>query len=141
MSEKQHNEQKSNGEAPLLSELERIKHRYQAILDQSPTAFLSMDTQGRVIDWNSRAEQMFGWKRDEVKGMLLSDAIIPEAHRNAHNQGLGRYMASKNPKMMDRPIRSKGVRKDGSELQMEFTIFPVQTGDDIIFGAYVVELG
>ena len=40
----------------------------QAMIDASPLAIFTMDTQAVVTSWNRAAEEMFGWRAEEVLG-------------------------------------------------------------------------
>ncbi len=52
-------------------ELAEINQRLQAIIDASPLAIMRIDLQGRVQSWNRAAEEMSGYKAEEVLGRQL----------------------------------------------------------------------
>src|SRR4051794_20088063 len=43
--------------------------RTKQILETAHDAYVAIDADGRIIDWNKRAEDIFGWTHDEVLGM------------------------------------------------------------------------
>ena len=47
-----------------------------------------MDTSGVVRGWNDRAERKFGFTAAEAVGRRMSELIIPERYRDAHEAGL-----------------------------------------------------
>ena len=51
-----------------------------------------IDNNGYITQWNPKAESIFGWSSDEVKGKLLSDTIIPDRYKEAHQKGLKRFL-------------------------------------------------
>ncbi|RJP24770.1 MAG: PAS domain-containing sensor histidine kinase [Candidatus Abyssobacteria bacterium SURF_5] len=57
------------------TESERLYRNIYAI---APLAFVIWDLDCRVIDWNERAEKMFGWKREEIIGQNFFEFLIPE---------------------------------------------------------------
>jgi PAS domain S-box-containing protein len=58
----------------------RMAHdKLQALIQASPLAIISLDTQGRVTSWNPAATRMFGWREDEVLGQPLP--TVPEAEQ------------------------------------------------------------
>jgi len=61
------------------------------ILQTAPDAVIVMDSDGRIIKWNSKAETIFGWEAKEIIGKLLSETIIPHRHREAHTTGLNHF--------------------------------------------------
>ena len=45
--------------------------RLDAVFRASPLAFLTLDRENRVTDWNAMAEHIFGWSSEEVVGRSL----------------------------------------------------------------------
>jgi PAS domain S-box-containing protein len=43
----------------------------QAMLETCPLAVMSLDLDGKVVTWNRGAEQIFGWRAEEVLGREL----------------------------------------------------------------------
>src|SRR5678815_3928137 len=72
-----------------LSE-ERHQLNFEAALD----GIITIDRRGLITGWNNHAEKMFGWPRTEAMGRELADLVIPERFRDAHRQGLQRYLQS-----------------------------------------------
>ncbi len=55
--------------------LESSEQRYRLIVDMAFDAFVGIDSLGTIVDCNSRAEIMFGWKRSELRGKSLADLL------------------------------------------------------------------
>ncbi|GAC1337760.1 MAG: hypothetical protein NVSMB20_13930 [Bradyrhizobium sp.] len=66
----------------------------RGIIDNALDAFIQMNESGIILDWNSQAENVFGWSRAEAVGKPLQELIIPEMHRAAHQAGLERSCAA-----------------------------------------------
>jgi PAS domain S-box-containing protein len=66
---------------PARCELTESERRYFDVYNIAPLAFVLWDRECRVTDWNTRAEKMFGWKREEVLGRNFFDFLIPETVR------------------------------------------------------------
>jgi len=49
----------------------------RAVIDRLPLAYLRMDADCRVLDWNQAAEKMFGYSREEALGRVALDLIVP----------------------------------------------------------------
>ncbi|MEL7833149.1 two-component system sensor histidine kinase NtrB [Fodinibius sp. Rm-B-1B1-1] len=58
-------------------QLEATKMRYSDIIEHSADAIISLDLDNMITSWNSGAEKMLGWQRDEIIGKPISD-IMPE---------------------------------------------------------------
>jgi len=85
------------------------RDRLSQIIDLTYDAYIAIDDQGQVIGWNRSAEQMFGWRRQDVLGKELAQLIIPESERAAHQQGMQRYMQSGIATMLYRPLQQKAM--------------------------------
>jgi PAS domain S-box-containing protein len=59
-----------------LHETERL---YREIYKIAPLAFIIWDTSCRITDWNKRAQEIFGWTREEVLGKSFFDFLIPNS--------------------------------------------------------------
>src|SRR3546814_5014812 len=66
--------------------LESSERFMRGIIDSALDAFVSVDRSDRVLDWNSSAEKIFGWSRDEAIGRSLGDLILPDRLRAAHRE-------------------------------------------------------
>ncbi len=87
------------------------------------------DDAGRIVLWNPAAASMFGYSADEAIGQNV-EILVPPALRNQHRNGLdlwrqtggGRYVSS------GRPFELPAVGRDGSALQIELTLSPLDPG-------------
>ena len=55
--------------------------RLSAIVDSAIDAVITIDSEGRIADWNPAARTLFGWSREEVIGRRLADCIFPPRGR------------------------------------------------------------
>lgn len=108
---------------------------YRLILDNALDAFIAIDTSGRVIEWSLTAEHTFGWTRAEAVGSLLTANIIPPRYREAHQEGLERYLKTGEQRLLGRRVEIQALRKDGVEIPVELSIAPIGQGDDMMFSA------
>jgi PAS domain S-box-containing protein len=60
--------------------LRASQERYYHVYNDSPLAFVVWGPHGRIVDWNRRAEELFGWTRAEMLGRT-GTALIAEADR------------------------------------------------------------
>src|SRR5690349_13958521 len=99
---------------------------YRQIVETAFDAFIGMDSNGVVVDWNTQAEATFGWRRSEAIGRTVSDLIIPERYRKAHEEGLRRYFATGEGQVLNKRIEITGLHKAGHELSVELMISPIK---------------
>jgi len=61
--------------------LRESEERYRSVYHIAPLAFVVWDKNTHVTDWNRKAEEVFGWSKEEVVGYSFFDFIIPEKNR------------------------------------------------------------
>ncbi|MGI8891608.1 MAG: PAS domain S-box protein [Chthoniobacterales bacterium] len=122
------------------SALQTSENLKTAILDTSLDGSILMDHEGRVVDWNFAAENIFGYRRAEAVGQLLGDLIVPEALRESHRQGLARYVATRQAKILGRRYELPALRKDKTEFSCEISITHIPATEPPIFAGYARDL-
>lgn len=124
----------------IQKELQRNAERIQRIIDTANDAFVSMDSRGRIVEWNPQAERMFGWSRDEVLQLEVAETLIPAAHRETHRQGLERFLKTREARVLNQRLELSAVRRDGREFPVEITITPQRLDDDFVFNAFLHDI-
>ncbi len=127
---------RSRGHAALNASEERAR----LVLDSALDAFVAIDSRGDIVEWNKKAESMFGWRRDEVLGTPLAGTIIPERYREAHRDGLERFAHTTVHPVLDRRIELSALRRDGSEFQVELEITAIHAADGLLFAGFVRDI-
>jgi PAS domain S-box-containing protein len=110
------------------------------IIDSAQEAFVGMDAEGKIVEWNRQAERMFGWRRAEALGRPLADTIVPEQHRKAHRRGLERFLRTGEANVLGRRLEYSALRKDGTEFPVELAIWAVPSGGGVRFHALVHDI-
>jgi PAS domain S-box-containing protein len=110
--------ERKRAESRLAESAERIGN----ILAQAPDAFISIDADGRVTEWNRQAEATFGWLRDEVLGRDLAELLIPPRHRERHREGMRRFAATGAGAVLDAHVELSALHRDGHEIPVEISI-------------------
>ncbi|HVF77463.1 MAG TPA: PAS domain S-box protein, partial [Solirubrobacteraceae bacterium] len=114
--------------------------RTREILETAADAFVAIDAAGMIIDWNFQAQAAFGWTRDEALGRELADTIIPESYRAAHRRGLQRFLASGEPRVLNKRLELSALHRDGQEFPVELTIARRQTDVGYAFNAFLRDI-
>ena len=93
-------------------------------------AFISVDDQGRVTDWNPEAEAVFGWLRAEALGRPLSELVVPPRHRDLYEQHLASLVRGEDGAVgLMQPRRELvALNRSGAELPVQVTVWT--TGSD-----------
>ncbi|MCU0705098.1 MAG: ATP-binding protein, partial [Fimbriiglobus sp.] len=115
--------------------------RHRAIVDSALDCILSIDREGRVVEFNPAAERTFGYTRAEVLGCPLDDLILPPAHRGAHRAGIARYLRTGQSDLLCRRLVGlPAIRKDGAEFPVELTVVPTELGGALVFTAFLRDI-
>ena len=105
------------------------------MLDNALDAFIAIDEHSHILEWSQQAENIFGWKRQEVLGIALTDTIIPQRYKSAHLTGLKHYLDTGEHQLLGRRVEIFACRKDGSEFPVELAITPLKQEGRLIFSA------
>ena len=120
--------------------LQEIVVRLQATLDSALDGAISIDSAGRLIDFNPAAEAIFGWKKEEILGRPMADILVPQQHRCAHHDGLSRFVQTRKTHIMNQRVEITALRRDGSEFPVELTITAIRQNDEDLFTAYIRDI-
>lgn len=112
--------------------------RYRAIVETANDAFVGMGSDGRITDWNAAAEAMFGWSREEAIGSRLAETIFPERYRQLG--ALARHFETGEVRRPGRTVEFFALHRDGHELSVEVTTWPVSVGKEQTFSAFVRDI-
>jgi two-component system sensor histidine kinase/response regulator len=109
-------------EATALSDLDE---RMRAVLEAAFDAFVEVDAEGRIIDWNSQAENTWGWTQAEVlqRPVLM---LIPQRLHAAHEQALRGFLESGDMAKLNKRIETKALHRGGREFPIELIVSPVR---------------
>jgi PAS domain S-box-containing protein len=111
----------------------------RAILNYAHSAFISMDERGRIIYWNIRAEEMFGLTREQAEGRILADTIVPERLREAHREGLRRFLRTGEGNVLNKRLELTALRGDGTEFPVELTVSALAEDRGWSFHAFILD--
>jgi PAS domain S-box-containing protein len=121
-------------------ELRRSEARKATILDSALDCVVMIDHEGRITEFNPAAERTFGYRRDQVVGKHLADAIIPPSLREKHWQGLARHLATGETRVLGRRIETTAMRADGSEFPVELAITRMPLDGPPSFAGYLRDI-
>jgi PAS domain S-box-containing protein len=120
--------------------IQESERRNSAVIDNAMDAYMAMNTAGQIIGWNAQAEAMFGWRREKVLGQRLSSVIIPPEYRDAHEEGLQRYLATGESHIMNRRVEMTALHRDGHTFPLELSMTHVRIGDSNTFSAFARDI-
>ncbi len=114
--------------------------RKSAVLETSPDAIITMDHEGKVVEFNPAAERMFGHRREAVVGEELAGFVIPPSLRERHRHGMAHYLATGEGPVLGHRLELPALRADGSEFPVEVSITRISADGLPLFTAYLRDI-
>jgi PAS domain S-box-containing protein len=121
-------------------QLQHSESKLRAMIDNAQDAVIGMDEQGRVTEWNKQAEAIFGWSHEEAVGTQMAAMIIPPEYRQAHHQGLQRFLSGGESTIMGRRIELPALNKWGKVLSVELTVTAQKLQQHYQFTAFIRDI-
>lgn len=133
-------EQMMSAQTEMMQQLEEREQLNRLMIEKSYDAFIGMDAQGLITDWNTQAEKLFGWRREEVLGHRLSETIYPKRFRKMHEDDLQQFLDTEDAGVLNKRIEVSAISRDGKVFPVELSIFPISTGVSFKFCSFIHDI-
>ncbi|MGH2679307.1 MAG: ATP-binding protein [Actinomycetota bacterium] len=112
------------------NELLDSHRRLASIVESSDDAIISTTLEGKILSWNRGAEQLYGYRSDDVIGSPIT-SIIPADHDDEMPMILEKVRRSESIEHYE----TRRLSKDGRPIDVSLTISPINDGDGRVVGA------
>jgi PAS domain S-box-containing protein len=110
-----------------------------ALFESAPIAVIAVDTEGTIALVNGKAEDLFGYDRDELLGhsleLLLPSRFVAQHHR--HRDG---YFESPKDRTMGNGMDLAALRKDGTEFPVEVGLSYVEVNGQRLAMSFITDI-
>ena len=120
--------------------LQASEERNRMILQTASDAFIGMDANGCITEWNRQAEALFGWTAEEVAGKPFAGTVLGDRSRVPFEAQLCDLGAGGDPGMLRERRELAGLHRDGRELAVEISVLPVRAGGGLTLNAFVSDI-
>ncbi len=133
-----------DGEAAAIqSELvranaEHLVARYRTVLEETNDALMMLDGQGRVVEWNSKAEQCFGLPREAALGKSWETLLALQPQTAQAKPTLASLLTGDETHSQKMPAMAHDV--EGQEFPVELSVAATPSGETVLFTACVRDL-
>ncbi|MHC2623790.1 PAS domain S-box-containing protein [Bradyrhizobium huanghuaihaiense] len=128
-------------EARLAEEsLRESEQLARNIVETALDAFVQTDERAIILNWSSRAEELFGWRRDEALGRSSIDLIVAPGERDRVREGLAHFLDSRDGQMLNRRRELMCCRRDGKEFRAELSVTALKRREGILFNVFYRDL-
>jgi PAS domain S-box-containing protein len=127
--------------ANATAELAERQVRSAALIEGSPDGIMVVGADGRLVLLNRAAEELTGWRHDELRGKLMVEVLIPDRDRPAVMEDMRTYLESGEAGQFAGRVRLPLLRADGTECVVELTPVPITIEGRIHFCAFLRDIG
>ena len=97
--------------------------RWRQVLEAAQEAYVAVDGDAVVVDWNSRAEELFGWPREELVGRPLVE-LVPARYREGVAEALDQELA-RGTAPLGAPYELDALTREGRVFRAECTVWAI----------------
>ena len=99
---------------------------FRDLLESAPDAMVVVNNDGHIALVNAQAEQLFGYRREELLGKPI-EALVPTRFHGTHVGHRQGYAGDPHVRPMGVGLELFGRRKDESEFPVEIMLSPIKT--------------
>jgi len=114
--------------ARLFEEIEGRRMYVEGVLGAAPDAIVTLDARHRIAEWNSGAERLFGYSREDVIGQDI-DPLVTNPDVIEEATGF-RQMVMGGEELP--PVETVRYRKDGTPVDVLLAASPILVEDELI---------
>ena len=100
-----------------------------SLLDQVPNAVIATDLEGKILYWSKYAEELYGWKKEDVLGLNIIDTVVPAG---AEQKAMHIMKTVTETGQWDGEVIPK--KKDGATFPAQLKISPIRDERGKILG-------
>jgi PAS domain S-box-containing protein len=104
-----------------MPKFEEDQEKLRTILETSVNAMVTIDEQGRIEFFNSSAEALLGYAREEVIGKNVA-LLMPEPYRSEHDGYLSRYRDTSEARIIGIGRAVAARRKNGTSFPVDLSV-------------------
>ena len=110
------------------------------VIENASDAYVCVDQDGVISQWNRQAEKIFGWSAREAIGRKLVETIIPHDMRGAHCAGMKRYLETGQRNLPSWKMELIALRRDGQTMPVEVRVTALESEGKTIFSAFLSDI-
>jgi PAS domain S-box-containing protein len=119
--------------------LKESERKFRAVAESAKDAVISADKNGNVVFWNPAAQDMFGYKADEIMGQPLT-RLMPEKFRIDHQKGMARHAQTDQAGLIDQTVEKTGLTKEGLEFPIELSLSTWKAGEETFYTGIIRDI-
>ncbi|WP_394177422.1 ATP-binding protein [Yoonia maritima] len=122
-------------------EIEQSAERMTTVIETSLDGVIVGDTLGNILAFNAAAENIFGYKSEDVLGKALGPLIVPDHLMDAHSKGMRRLRRGGERHVVGKGrVELEGKRANGEIFPIELAVQAANTDAGEIFIAFLRDI-
>jgi PAS domain S-box-containing protein len=123
----------------LNQTLAKNEERFRRVVEAAPNAIVMIGAGGQIEMVNTQAERMFDYPRAELLGQPV-EMLLPARFRAQHPGLRSGFFAQPQSRAMGAGRDLFGLRRDGSEFQVEIGLNPIETEEGAMVLSAIVDI-
>jgi PAS domain S-box-containing protein len=115
------------------------KQRLRSVVETAQEAFIGVDMGGLVVEWNSAAERLLGWRREDIVGQPIG-LVIPGRYRDSARRARLRFLDTGKMRLLDGRVERVLLTRAGAEVQVEVSSGLAGAGEGIFFSVFLHDI-
>ena len=120
--------------------LKESEEKYHNLIEHANDAIVSINTSGMIIGFNKKAEEIFGYSREEVMGKP-SYLLISPPNKEIYKKALKQFAKTGTGiDIGNNIVEGSGRRKEGEELQVEYSYYTINVKGEVLATAIIRDI-
>ena len=132
--------QRTHELASALATVQQNAQHINTIIETAQDAFIGMDLDGIVTDWNTQAERMFGWRRHEAIGRPLAELVLPARYHDSLRRAIREFRTTGHTGALNRRVERTVANRNGEEFAIEMTTGIAGIGERTFFSIFLHDI-
>jgi len=112
---------------------------FQKIFESAVEGVIVSDLKGKILIANRAAEKLFGYRKHELKGLLIND-LIPKDIRNLHEKLRKGYIKNPEPRKMGIGLDLVALKKNNQIIPVEISLSFSTMANSRIIIAFIIDI-
>jgi len=119
--------------------LEASEEHYRILTQSANDAIVTINVNGDVTEWNSGAEKIFGYTKEEISGKPIS-LIMPHQYHVQHSHDIERVAGGGDRRVTGKTTELIGMHKNGTEFPIELSLSEWETASEKFFTGIIRDI-
>jgi PAS domain S-box-containing protein len=119
--------------------LRAAEQQFRGLMESAPDAMVIVDEQATIALVNARAEELFGYAREDLIGQPV-EMLLPRGLRKRHEAHRNEFLADPRARPVGAGLDLLARRNGGNEFLAEISLSPLHTDSGILISASIRDI-